>query len=214
MTNKLQADNVSKTYWSLLCRLGLPSVPPRRGLASQAARGARGRVHQPLDRSASSAGHQLGCLMRGNGIFPQPPWGPGLPSKEGPGVSALHQAGDQQGPSPSELSCPCLSAATVLWHRLSVRGETKQRYDLDRRALTVNSDAYTSGGGGTKTDEDKHFPHGVSSLGNLQLREDCERLGQNSAHWTHCPDLLCDLGKPTNLSELLVLIYKIGITVK
>lgn len=31
MTNKLQADNVSKTYWSLLCRLGLPSVLPRRG---------------------------------------------------------------------------------------------------------------------------------------------------------------------------------------
>lgn len=30
MTNKLQADNVSKTYWSLLCCLGLPSVPPQR----------------------------------------------------------------------------------------------------------------------------------------------------------------------------------------
>lgn len=43
MTNKLQADNVSKTYWSLLCHLGLPSVPPQWRLASQAALGAGGK---------------------------------------------------------------------------------------------------------------------------------------------------------------------------
>lgn len=47
MTNKLQADNVSKTYWSLLCRLDLPSVPPRGGLASQAAWGPGGRSTGP-----------------------------------------------------------------------------------------------------------------------------------------------------------------------
>lgn len=84
MTNKLRADSVSKTYWSLLCRVGSPSAPPQRGLASQAALGASGSVHLSLDRSASSGDHHLGCLMRGDGICPLPSWAPGLPSQGGP----------------------------------------------------------------------------------------------------------------------------------
>lgn len=139
MTNKPQADNVSKTYWSLLCRLGLPSVPHRRGPASQAALGAHRRVHQSLDRSASSAGHQLGSLMRGNGISPPLPWEPGLPSQGGPGVLALHKAGNLQRSSPSGPACLGRSAATVPWRRLSAGGETERRYELDRRALAVKA---------------------------------------------------------------------------
>lgn len=222
MTNKPQADNVSKTYWSLLCRLGLPSVPHRRGPASQAALGARGRVHQSLDRSASSAGHQLGGLMRGNGISPPPPWEPGPPSQGGPGVLALHKAGNLQRSSPSGPACLGRSAAAVPWRRLSAGGETERRYELDRRALAVKAINTRRLGVQRLTrpstflmeypvQETRKKPE-TKRRWRKAVTEFCRRHHERTLG--HRRDLLSDPGKPTNLSEPLCLVYKMGITVK
>lgn len=120
MTNKLQAD-VSPRHIGVYSVAGACHLCRARGLASQAA-GGPGQAHPAPDRSASSAGHQLGCLMRGNGLRPPPPWEPGLPFQGGRGLCST-QCGSQQCASPSEPPCPCFSAAA--WWPRGPRGEIR-----------------------------------------------------------------------------------------
>lgn len=88
MTNKLQADNVSKTYWSLLCCLGLPSVPPQRQRWENAAGAVAAGGGPPVPgRLCKLSRPSVRLLNERNGLFPPPSHG-------GPGVLALHKAGD------------------------------------------------------------------------------------------------------------------------
>ena len=162
---------------------GLAICATPTGPASQAALRAHGRAHRSLDRTASSAGHQLRCLMRGDGISPAAPWEPGLPSQGGLGSWRCTGRVNPQCPSPGGcpvLLCPCCAAG--------LGGGTQRRYELDSRALTANSVTVCIRRLRVqRLMRPSTSPQSIQSRKrerNLKPRGDGQKLGQNSAEGT------------------------------
>lgn len=110
MTNKLQAD-VSPRHIGVRSVAGPCHLCRAQGLASQAAKGPRAGPPAP-DRSASSAGHQLGRLMRGNGPRLRLPGSQAFLPRVA-GAFALHSTGASSAHGPASLPALLLRSWAV-----------------------------------------------------------------------------------------------------